>query len=92
MNQFQRSHSNFILQLFNLQLFNIFNSSFSSSFFVLYYSVRGVAQPGSALAWGARGRKFKSCHPDEKKASLLIAACWLFCVYYWMLSEKKPAG
>ena len=26
--------------------------------------VRDVAQPGSALAWGARGRKFESCHPD----------------------------
>ena len=26
--------------------------------------VRGVAQPGSALAWGARGRRFKSARPD----------------------------
>ena len=26
---------------------------------------RGVAQPGSALAWGARGRKFESCRPDQ---------------------------
>ncbi len=24
----------------------------------------GVVQPGSVLAWGASGRKFKSCHPD----------------------------
>ena len=29
-------------------------------------SERGVAQLGSALAWGARGRKFKSCRPDLK--------------------------
>jgi uncharacterized protein YbaR (Trm112 family) len=28
-------------------------------------SLRGVAQPGSALAWGARGRRFKSCRPDQ---------------------------
>jgi hypothetical protein len=28
------------------------------------YIVRDVAQPGSALAWGARGRKFESCRPD----------------------------
>jgi hypothetical protein len=28
---------------------------------------RDVAQPGSALAWGARGRKFESCHPDPSK-------------------------
>ena len=34
---------------------------------VYYYRVRrGVAQPGRVLAWGARGRKFESCHPDHK--------------------------
>lgn len=27
--------------------------------------VREVAQPGSALVWGARGRKFESCLPDQ---------------------------
>ena len=26
---------------------------------------RGVAQPGSVLAWGASGRPFKSAHPDQ---------------------------
>lgn len=26
---------------------------------------RGVAQPGSALVWGASGRPFKSAHPDQ---------------------------
>ena len=26
---------------------------------------RDVAQPGSALAWGARGRQFKSGRPDH---------------------------
>ena len=29
---------------------------------------RDVAQPGSALAWGARGREFESRHPDQPKA------------------------
>jgi hypothetical protein len=24
-----------------------------------------VAQPGSALDWGSRGRRFESCHPDQ---------------------------
>ena len=24
-----------------------------------------MAQPGSALAWGARGREFESRHPDQ---------------------------
>jgi hypothetical protein len=31
-----------------------------------------VAQPGSALAWGARGRKFESCRPDQLKQILLL--------------------
>lgn len=26
---------------------------------------RGVAQPGSVLAWGASGRRFKSFRPDQ---------------------------
>ena len=41
---------------------------------------RGVAQLASALAWGARGRKFESSHPDEskrKKAVMKITA--FFC-------------
>lgn len=29
--------------------------------------IRDVAQPGSALVWGASGRGFKSRHPDHKK-------------------------
>ena len=28
---------------------------------------RDVAQFGSAHVWGAWSRKFKSCHPDQKK-------------------------
>jgi hypothetical protein len=27
---------------------------------------RGVAQPGSVLAWGARGREFESPRPDQQ--------------------------
>ena len=30
-----------------------------------HLSSRDVAQPGSALAWGARGRRFKSSRPDQ---------------------------
>ena len=29
------------------------------------YTGRGVAQPGSALSWGDRGRWFKSSRPDH---------------------------
>ena len=30
---------------------------------------RDVAQPGSALDWGSRGRRFESCHPDQSSAA-----------------------
>ena len=30
-----------------------------------FCTCRGVAQPGSALAWGASGRGFKSRRPDQ---------------------------
>src|SRR5215470_6515937 len=30
---------------------------------------RDVAQPGRALAWGARGRQFKSARPDQSSLS-----------------------
>ncbi len=29
---------------------------------------RGVAQPGSVLAWGASGRRFKSFRPDQSQS------------------------
>src|SRR5690606_27058949 len=32
--------------------------------------IRGVAQPGSALDWGSRGRRFKSSRPDETETRL----------------------
>ena len=31
--------------------------------------LRRVAQPGSALAWGARGREFESRHADQLNAN-----------------------
>ena len=36
------------------------------------YCIRGVAQPGSALGLGPRGRRFESYHPDHfmKKAKI----------------------
>lgn len=34
--------------------------------------LRGVAQPGSALAWGASGRQFKSARPDQIKFKIGI--------------------
>jgi hypothetical protein len=34
-------------------------------------STRGVAQPGSALGLGPRGRRFESSRPDHNSASQL---------------------
>ena len=46
---------------------------------------RDVAQPGSALAWGARGREFESRHPDPVKSrpqrNLRLFDFWV--VYIW---------
>jgi hypothetical protein len=40
---------------------------------------RGVAQLGSALAWGARGRRFKSYRPDQLDQRLrLTLRSWPF--------------
>ena len=41
----------------------------------------GVAQFGSALPWGGRGRKFKSCHSDHKKQIHICVSAFLFCCY-----------
>ena len=40
--------------------------------------VRGVAQLASALAWGARGRKFESSHPDQIKKRRDCVSFFLF--------------
>ena len=41
---------------------------------------RDVAQPGSATVWGTGGRKFKSCHPDEKN-NHFISEVVILCIY-----------
>lgn len=45
--------------------------------------VRDVAQPGSALRSGRRGRKFESCHPDKKQLFWAVFFVYrlLFTVY-----------
>ena len=45
----------------------IFGLRFHSSF------CRDVAQFGSALDWGSRGRRFKSCRPDQEEQNRLRA-------------------
>jgi hypothetical protein len=46
---------------------------------MLFYTRRGVAQPGSAPAWGAGGRQFKSGRPDHQAdfiAGSALKAAW----------------
>ena len=45
------------------------------------FNNRDVAQPGSALHWGCRGRRFKSCRPDYlSKQALWPAGQRAFCL------------
>ena len=81
---FLRPILNFI-QLFNNQLanpyyltifairFGIWNFKNWNLQLLLYF--RDVAQPGSVHVWGAWGRKFKSCHPDQVKHHLTLKPC-----------------
>ena len=41
---------------------------------------RDVAQLGSALRSGRRGRRFKSCHPDQKTSEIAWFLRFLFCL------------
>ena len=48
------------------QLFSIFLLTFNFRCAIIYKSQRsGCGAAGSALPWGGRGRKFKSCHSDQ---------------------------
>lgn len=38
-------------------------------------NLRGVAQLGSALAWGVRGRRFKSFRPDHINQRVTALRC-----------------
>ncbi len=45
----------------------------------------GVAQFGSVLEWGSRGREFKSPHSDQKN----IVSFWMRCFFYLGRLELK---
>src|SRR5687768_8526781 len=63
---------------------------------------RDVAQPGSALAWGARGRRFESSRPDQffrvrRHTSVLAgtrAPLGLLAISSWRAREplRSPTG
>ena len=54
-----------------------------------------MAQPGSALAWGARGRQFESGLPDQQEASTLVLAFFIgrsACLHAKAHKEKAKAN
>ena len=53
----------------------------------LFQLSRAVAQLGSALDWGSRGRKFKSCQPDSTKERVAMGGPFFRC---WLLSPGSP--
>ena len=70
---------------------------------ICYYNLRttGCGAVGSALDWGSRGRKFKSCHSDHQKTYLSAKGrvCLFLCIkkvdllyglssYYWGLAPS----
>ena len=50
------------------------------------YDLSGCGAVGSALDWGSRGRKFKSCHSDQKDS---FSAVLFYFAFYFRLSEAK---
>ncbi len=54
--------------------------------------LRGVAQPGSAHAWGACGRRFKSSRPDQflRLSFLLMCRCSEYFVFTRPNLKKNP--
>ena len=52
--------------------------------YVVYRSYRDVAQFGRALRSGRRGRRFKSCHPDQNGAKESLAP------FFFVRKNKRP--
>ena len=61
---------------------------------------QGVAQPGSALAWGARGRRFESFLADQTQrvtvifavARFLLWRCFCLCQHAQNLQDLACGG
>lgn len=69
------------------------NTMYKASNDLLY---PGVAQIGSALEWGSRGRRFNSCHSDHNSTYLLIQMkipvilgflCFSDCFYCYIFKK-----
>ena len=49
----------------------------------------GVAQFGSVLEWGSRGRRFESSHPDHKALSESLRAFMIYKSLYFPETAKE---
>jgi hypothetical protein len=49
---------------------------------------RGVAQPGSALGLGPRGRMFESSRPDQSSLDWLFAFCLSVAIGQTLIIKK----
>ena len=48
-----------------------------------------MAQLGSALDWGSRGRRFKSCQPDHKQRLTDGQSLFIFLADMWAPPSEK---
>ena len=48
----------------------------------------GVAQFGSVLEWGSRGRRFESSHPDHQRTPILIQCRCSFFLQFLVLKMQ----
>ncbi len=51
---------------------------------------RGVAQSGSALQWGCRGRRFESFRPDQLNQGFTVFSVNPFFMVFLEISTKIP--
>lgn len=56
------------------------------------FAHRDMAQLGSALRSGRRGRRFKSCYPDHMQTHIMAEVMWVFpCNLSWFISPDACA-
>ncbi len=64
--------------------------TFKKRYDIIHRSQRsGCGAAGSALPWGGRGRKFKSCHSDQKRGCVRFDGLPRFSLFYKGFKQKK---
>ena len=55
-------------------------------------NVSGCGAAGSALDWGSRGRRFKSCHSDQKAVSIFCSGLLFYLNYRFNICGRLTPG